>query len=369
MLLQNRHPLVFGVFLSLICGCGEKTSRPPDYSPLTPAEKFADTDILPHAQGAITSGRNYVYCATFQIVWEEIQNTVSGNPIKLAGDPELALILNQTPFDQSNLSEGSYLAMAGTTDQKIVETIRKVIYKKFPDATFNIPDPPGGNAFYAYAYLSKSTRFKNAFDRLKTPLKFASSKTAAEVKAFGVERFEESPSRENALCQQVSILDYQSDDDFILSLNTISKIDHIVLAKIQPEATLQATIEAVENRIKNSKLGDDERNPQQGECLKVPVVAFAAERDYSELTGKSLLNQGMEPLYIAEARQGVRFKLDEFGAKLESGSSVQTDSAKPFKPRHFVFDKPFLIYLKERSDTAPYLAIWIETPELLQKAK
>ena len=36
-------------------------------------------------------------------------------------------------------------------------------------------------------------------------------------------------------------------------------------------------------------------------------------------------------------------------------------------PRHFVFDKSFLLYLKQKDSDAPYFAMWIETAEVLEK--
>ena len=36
--------------------------------------------------------------------------------------------------------------------------------------------------------------------------------------------------------------------------------------------------------------------------------------------------------------------------------------------KRIVFDKPFLLYLKERESDTPYFAVWIETAEVLEKA-
>ena len=39
------------------------------------------------------------------------------------------------------------------------------------------------------------------------------------------------------------------------------------------------------------------------------------------------------------------------------------------RPRQFIFDGPFLIYLKQQSSDVPYFAMWIETAEVLEKAE
>jgi hypothetical protein len=33
---------------------------------------------------------------------------------------------------------------------------------------------------------------------------------------------------------------------------------------------------------------------------------------------------------------------------------------------HFIFDRPFLVYLKNRGGGKPFFAAWIDGPELLQ---
>lgn len=181
------------ILLSLLfAGCGGNRERPVDRTPLASAENFKETDILPYSQGPITAGRNYVYCATFQIAWEEMQKTIASGPIKLKDDPELAVMLNEHPFDRSNLAADSYLAMGGKIEQGIVPNIRQAMQKKFPDATLAVPDPPIKAGFYVYAYLTKAVEFQEAFDRLEKPILFESKGLTTGVTAFGVEEFKES---------------------------------------------------------------------------------------------------------------------------------------------------------------------------------
>jgi hypothetical protein len=70
--------------------------------------------------------------------------------------------------------------------------------------------------------------------------------------------------------------------------------------------------------------------------------------------------------------QSTRFLLNESGARLESEAWIAVsngDPPPPPKPRHFVFDKPFLIYLRELQAEQPYLAIWVENSEVLAKVQ
>jgi len=73
-----------------------------------------------------------------------------------------------------------------------------------------------------------------------------------------------------------------------------------------------------------------------------------------------------------DAKQSVRFLLKESGARIESGIEYSGmlgnghDQPPPPKPRHFVLDKPFLLYVKEPKADAPYLVIWAANGEIMQ---
>lgn len=36
-------------------------------------------------------------------------------------------------------------------------------------------------------------------------------------------------------------------------------------------------------------------------------------------------------------------------------------------PKKLIFDRPFLLYLKEKDGKYPYFALWVDNPELLVK--
>ena len=82
-------------------------------------------------------------------------------------------------------------------------------------------------------------------------------------------------------------------------------------------------------------------------------------------------------MYIADARQTIQFRLDEYGAELISdtqshvadnghGPSLEID---PLKPRHFIFDRPFLLVLRERQAESPYFLAWIGNADLMLPMK
>jgi hypothetical protein len=359
--------------LAILClaACSRSTNPPrtADLPALAPAEEFPNTDVLPYTGGPITQGRNYLYCGTFQLAWNEMQQQIVKAPIELEGNPPMADFLNQGRFQKPDLSAESFLAMAGSVDKGIVGEIRQAMAEKFPSAAMEAPEPPEDTVFYAYAYLEKALAFREAFDRLPEPLLFHSGGKEFPVAGFGFRDFEVSSERDVQIEKQATILDYRGDGDFILALNTTSDRDQIVLAKIPPQKTLQETIAAVQARIEQSQLEEWNCRVQASESLLIPIVRVGVKRRYTELIDRHLRNSGWERYYVADARQGIRFRLDEYGARLESDSSFGVGSKMPEQPRQFVFDRPFLVYLKEQSSERPYFALWVGTPEVLERVQ
>jgi len=351
-----------------IPGCGSRRDLPQVTLPdMVPADEIPQTDVLPHAQGDIVPGRNYVYCATFQLAWNELQNRIIEEPILLDGTPPMADFLNQQAFRREDLSKDAYLAKAGAVKDGVVDQLREQMRRRFPDAAFEVPKKLEQNVYVAYAYLQKSLPFREVFDRLTDPVAFRSEAGVDNVAAFGVRDFDDQSDRSAALKKQVTILSYVSDDDFVVRLNAASSKDELVLAKVPRQKTLAATLRAVRERIEQRDKQDHVSSLQYEETLAIPIVTLGVWREYTELLGRDILNPDFLGLYVSVARQGIRFRLDETGARLESGAYLAAKCAEPPQRRRFVFDRPFLLYLRETKSDRPYLAMWIETPELLEK--
>jgi hypothetical protein len=314
----------------------------------------------------IVPGRNYVYCGSFQLAWNELQESIVKAPIQLEGSPAMAAILNAQRFHESDLSPDCYLAMAGRVEDGIAGKVRRALAERFPAAKAEVPDARTDKGFYAYAYLQKALPFREAFDRLPEPVLFASSAGQAAVACFGFSDFSVRKPRDLALQDQVRILYYKSDNEFVIQLNTASTADELMLAKVPSEPTLRETIAAVRRSVEEEPdLGRDARLGQ-GESLIVPVVALNVERTYAELLGRGLQNPGWEAYEVTQACQVTRFRLDETGAHLASEGIVGIAGLTE-QPRRFVFDKPFLVCLTQKGAKAPYFALWVESAEVLEK--
>ncbi|HEX4131393.1 MAG TPA: hypothetical protein VGG64_04520 [Pirellulales bacterium] len=362
--------LAFAGLLISVPACNR--ARPEEPASVVPASELRYTDVLPHGNGAIESGRSYVYCATFQLTWDELRKLSGDAPVRLMGDPPLAAVLNDHRFDRADLSPADYLAMSGRVNQGIVAEIRQAVATRFPRATLKVSEAATSDGLYLYTYLDKLMPFAEKFDRVAA-IPFQAGGETAGVAAFGIEGFYSSSKRGRALAKQLSVLDYRGEDDFILRLNTTAKEDELILAKVAPHATLSETVAAVEQRIKEARKavkwpGAEEflYQPHDEEPLKIPIVSLAIDREYAELMDRPIENRELTGLPIVQARQRVLFHLDERGARLESNAWSAVKSEQTNRPRKYVFDKPFLLYVKKAGDHTPYFALWVGSFDLLR---
>jgi|GEM_PF-686690 len=342
----------------------------PEPAPLPSPRSAADfrrTDVWPHPSAPIVPGRNYVYCATFAIAWESACQQFGGRPLQLVGDPPLAQALNEHLFPASSLAEDCYLAAAGPGNDGFRKQLAAQMQRKFPGFVPVLIDPDKqDHIVQLYAYLFKALPFHVAFDAIRDPpLVFGDGDDRLAVAGFGTMNLSDD-WRADQLRSQVTILDYVSDDDFVVSLRTANWRDVIVLAKMPAEKNLGAAITAVRNRIARPDPETD-GHLMATESLAIPKLTFSLERVYSELVPREIVGTS---LYISIAKQIIKFRIDETGAVLESESVIVGDNGHtprfPAGQRKFIFNRPFLIYLIERDAEEPYFAAWIENPELME---
>ncbi|MAG93113.1 MAG: hypothetical protein CMJ48_05125 [Planctomycetaceae bacterium] len=339
-----------------------------DFGPELSSEQLPTTDVVPYTSGPIIEGRNYLYCATFQIAWDDFRSLVGGVPIRLKGDPPFAAAMNAESFPRTALSEDSYVARGGLVRDGILKDIAAGMSKKFPNARPGIlASPPSHQGVAFYAYLRKDLPFREKFDRLPDPLQFTTTSGKHAVAAFGLPETD----AEAIVREQVTVLDHISDDDFILRIETANRQDEIVLAKVVPGKTFAETLADVHARIKSPDATHTRREVEEGEPVALPVLTLNVKRAFNEIYRGAIEHPELADLSITRATQIIRFRLDEAGAQLESEAEIigefgEDEPPPPPMPRRFIFDRPHLILLQELGATAPYFAAWIGNAELME---
>jgi hypothetical protein len=207
--------------------------------------------------------------------------------------------------------------------------------------------------------MVKVMAFKHPFETLEW--KFYAEEDAEKVSCFGISKKRFNEDKDIACMQeQVKIHDYRHPDDFIITLATADPGVRIILAKIQPENTLQEMVDLVDERIERS-FPEDFSNIDE---LMVPKIRLQTYHTFHELIHQHLANTGYEDWFFAEARQSVDFSLDESGALAQATGEIV--KIKGPTSRIYAFDKPFLVICRDKDSKEPDIVAWIANTDVMQ---
>ena len=361
--------------------------------------------ILPHLEGKITPGENYIYCPTFQMAWDDVtENILNAKPMFRLPCP-MADILNRNKYAKENLYPERYYVKSGYIKNGIVELIIRELTEKYGEKEKINKTLRENNRlitekdFLSFAYLQASPHFEEPFYLFKSPLYFKSNSGETKVEAFGISEFKANDDKgsQSKRYRQVNIIDYVNEDDFIVSISAIPEVnpkgnsqrvtkekediksslvseiegenssyEEIIIAKIPPEKNLLKTWKKVLERSKKHKI-DYSRQREYVKMIKIPKIDFDIIEEYSELYRNNLKNKGFEILEIQKALQSIAFNLNEKGAEVKSSALVRYGGGAIYyypPPRYFILDRPFLIALRQYKK-APYLLIWVENSEIM----
>ncbi len=338
------------------------------------ASAFTRTLVTPHLEQSLAPGKNVLWCATFQLAWNEACALI-GEDIHLLDEPPMVGVLNQKRVAKEQIDDASCVALAGWIRDGILGRIDRELARKFHGAAtprlVHAAGPLRPQDIVAYAYLYKDLEFPRPFERLDDPLAFA----GARVASFGIGPYK---AAQRPMYEQVTILDYQNPDDFVIELRTKSPGDQVILAKIPPAPTLAATVERVLSVVRRQpaadQLGAFGPSMMPGDRLQVPKLNFDIQRRFDEIELHKLLtaNSKVAPdLWVLLARQDTRFQMNETGVKLRSEANLTfgcSATVEPSPTHLLIFDKPFLLMLKRKDADQPYFALWVENAELLVPA-
>ena len=306
------------------------------------------TTVGPVLDEPIPAGRNFLWCATFQMAWDAACAN-QGGPIQLQPASELAGTLNQNPFDRRWIDEASVFNANGKVDDGLISKIRDHLNSpsKLLDELAK-SSQPGDMVFYSA--LKKDLRFQTPFAKLGT----------GKLGQRSVPWFGFTPEMRNTgpLLKQVRVHHYQAENDFLIELSTTGEGDQLLLAKLPQAPKTPGDISR--NIIK--LLQTDPPQASGGDLLAIPNVVAGESAQFTRLEGRRVTGSG---LVLRLALQTIDFRMDEQGAKLRSESAVSFGCSKAIDPRLMVLDPPFALILKRKDAPQPYFIAWFANADLL----
>jgi hypothetical protein len=108
-----------------------------------------------------------------------------------------------------------------------------------------------------------------------------------------------------------------------------------------------------------------------GDDVRLPYVSLDVTADFSRaLQGQRFYGKPGDPWVIRRAEQKTKFELHEKGARVRVEASIDADPFGPapvVKPRRFIYDRPFFIFLWRADAEWPYLGVWVGDDSALRK--
>ncbi len=310
-----------------------------------------------HVVSEYSTVQNNLWCVTFQLVWNELsEKFVKGTVNFVGGNPPIVDELNKKLYTSDILSEKSYYTTFGKVSKKLKKQIEKTIKKKFNETSdlLDMVNWNAKNSYLFYSILKKNFTFLVPFDRLPNA-PFNASKEI--VKYFGINENSDKKLRDN-----VTVLFYNSPDEYAVKLNTNEK-ENVILFRTDSENSF---VENFDYILANS----DEDKFSKKDTLLIPDMDVNKTISYNELAGRQIENTNY---VISQALQTIQFKLDNKGGSLKSEAiiTVMKTALMPEveEPRYFLFDKPFVLFLIEEGKEKPYYAMRVENTDFLVSEK
>ncbi len=327
------HYLLGAAILVTITQCRQSER---DFPKVVEIENLKKTCFVPELSIPPAENTNVIYSPTILFAWEEMTNTLGSKTLFPDSAHELQTIANATSY-KASLTRGEY-------DSKV--TI----------------DPVTGQADIS-AYFQKSLPFADKMEPAQDEFLFMGS----PVKAFGM------PYYKSKLAAATSVLYYESNDKFIIKISPKDTLQEIVLAMgFNAAGSLDKALTSIDNCIGKEALqkGISGRlDLTQGDQLLIPVIRFNLLKDFKEYA-TTRFTAGNKQHELKELSQRTAFLFDEEGAKVESEATFKLDYvAAPLKKKRkaLVLNKPFIIMLRKKGISHPYLMVKVMNTELMVK--
>ena len=326
----------------------------------TQSGQNADTVILTTMNDEMPKG-NVLWVGTFQIVWNEVIDNLIHHPIEFVGGTTLAAQnLNKKEFSKNDISEDSYYTKYGVVSPELKKEIEKGIKDKFNETSdilgaFDFSYNP--MKMFFYAMLKKDFKFLEPFDKLSDDV-FGSINNE-KVKYFGIDS-----KSLGKLYKNVSVLFYNTSDDYAVKLNTKTK-DKVILYRTDDEKKFNEYFKDINAK---DKAYTERKYFGYYDRLKVPDISLYLMTNFPDEEGRKIKNSDFK---IDQTLETIDFKMDNEGVKLKSEAAIMMMATSAGGPRpqirYFYFDKKFILFLIEEGKDVPYYAMKITDIASLNK--
>ncbi len=371
-----------------------------DSSPVVEAPEPSECN-LPKNENSFAVETDDVWVPTFQLCWNEFINLIGTPKVEYVEEnPKLADELNKQKFTKDDLNPDDYYIAVGKQTLKLKKSIEKGIWDKFKEKSdildnFKFPDISDDktNKWFIYSMLLKNFPFIAQFDNL--PNDYFNKIETQKYKYFGFMKdvqYQDWDSDENKdkLEGTIESLFYANDDDFALKITDKNDKEEMILYLTDSNASFEQLYSEIKEKslkkkeyTQNRTKDDIQKHPNAiisfVNYYKIPylhidrTMSFDKELANKDIKGKDYKNNKKDIWVILQTLQTVKFDMDNKGARLKSEAAISMMQGamyvekKIYLEDFYYFDRPFVLFLKEKGKDKPYFAVRIKDGKYLVK--
>lgn len=346
--------------------------RQPDNRP-PPLVKLAPEQMrqLPDPHQPMPPAGSALWCASTHAAWKQLPALLKVPAPVLVAQPELSGWMNRAPDPAAFTPAKSLFSLAGPANAGTIARIHEGVIRQFGEPVV-LPLVPGGlEDFIAFARLQVEAKFPVPYANRQGGLRFTdgAGKTTT-VRAFGNVPDEGEELLPGVHLQpQVLFADSVTGesaknpekDEFAINLSGDAADVEVIVACLPKPASLQSAWEHVKKRTAQFP---EERGARSlvGGTLAVPLLGFDAVSSLPDLQGAL---ESPASGRITTAAQMVQFSLDRTGARLKSETWAKFRGGKPPRIRDYLFDRPFLLAMRQRDAGEPFFLLWVDDTAMM----
>ncbi len=345
---------------------------------------------------AVEKGNSWT--PTFQFCWNELIKLTGRDKIEyVEGNSDFVNQLNRQYITKENLSDGFYYIAVGKQNQKLKKKIQNDIKKKFNEKSdildrfeFKNISEHRTNNWFLYSMLIKNFEFTAPFDKLGAD--YFNNTEGDKYDYFGFTKNMQESSNNKIAMKDITPLFYVSDDEFAVKITDKFQKDEMILYLTNSNDSFNEIYSEILEKQKYDKEYTSDRIRKMSannkkirhydvkNYYKIPYLNVNDTVKYDdEVAHKPVKDKDYESRHsiwiINQTLQTIRFRMDNKGAKLktEAGMSVAkmslANDIKPVLENYYYFDRPFVLFLKEKNKEIPYFALRVNSSKYLAEGE
>lgn len=277
---------------------------------------------------------NTLWCPVFQLIWNDLKNKVVGEDIVFVDDKsnQMMLDLNKETFKENDINDNYYYKKYGYMTPSLKDEIKTNIKKRFKeesDVLDKFEFKENSKDYFFYAILNREFTFIKPFDVISD-------------NEFGI-----TSNSNNELDNNIKVLYYKDYNNYAVKLLTTS-LDEIILVKgLEGNNFLEI--------YENLNL-DNLEEFREEDTISISKFDFKVLDNFSLLENRKFFIDS-ESHQIDKTLQVINFKFDNKGGKVKSEAGMSVSKMAYLNSRHFDFCDDFVLFIKEKDKSLPYLAI------------